>query len=124
MKHIRNAALSERARELRRNATKQEQHLWYDFLRTYPIQFKRQFPMDRFIVDFICSKARLILEIDGSQHFTEDGLAYDQERTGILESYGYELMRISNNEIDQNFAGVCEAIDLAVQRRMKKKSKE
>ena len=80
--------------------------------------------MDRFIVDFICSKARLILEIDGSQHYTADGEAYDTERTAILESYGYKVLRIANNEIDQNFAGVCEAIDLAVQKRLKKESKE
>ena len=75
--------------------------------------------MDRFIVDFYCAKAKLILEIDGSQHFTEDGEAYDSERTAILESFGYKVLRISNEDVNHNFTGVCEKIDQEVKDRIK-----
>ena len=119
MKHwIRNASLTERARELRHNATKQENHLWYDFLSTYPVRFRRQVTMDSFIVDFFCSKANLILEIDGSQHFTEDGKAYDEERTAILESHGYRVLRFSNDDITHSFDYVCSIIDKEVKRAL------
>ena len=58
-----------RAQELRKNATKEENHLWYDFLRTYPVQFLRQKPFGPYIVDFYCHKAKLAIELDGSQHY-------------------------------------------------------
>ena len=108
-----------RAQELRKDATKQENHLWYDFLSAYPIRFRRQAPIDHFIADFYCHAARLIIELDGSQHYKEQGLAYDQERTAILAQYGLKVLRFSNLDVDKNFEGVCTAIDLTVKERMK-----
>ncbi len=69
-----NGKLIPRAKDLRKNATRQENHLWYDFLRTFPVRFQRQKAIDGFIADFYCHKARLIIELDGSQHYTDDGL--------------------------------------------------
>lgn len=111
--------LIEAARALRKNATKQENHLWYDFLRTYPIRFQRQKAINGFIADFYSHAAKLVIEIDGSQHFDEQGLAYDAERTTVLESYGLMVLRFSNYEIDCNFKSVCEEIDLVVNDRIK-----
>ena len=96
-----------RAKELRKVATKEENHLWYDFLRNYPIRFQRQKTISGFIVDFYCHKAGLIVELDGSQHFTDQGKAYDMERSGILESYHLKVLRFSNHEINCNFYAVC-----------------
>lgn len=107
-----------RAKELRSNATPQENHLWYDFLRTYPIRFQRQKTIDRFVVDFYCHRAKLVVELDGSQHFTEEGMAYDQERSDVLAGYGLYVRRFNNLEIDQNFSAVCEEIHRLVQERM------
>ena len=107
-----------RAKELRSNATKQENHLWYDFLRTYPIRFQRQKTIDCFIVDFYCHRARLVIELDGSQHFTEEGLAYDKERSEILSGYGLYVHRFANSDIDRHFSAVCEEIHRLVQERL------
>jgi very-short-patch-repair endonuclease len=118
MKDLHNRDLTFRAQELRTNATKQENHLWYDYLNQYPVRFRRQVTIDRFIVDFLCSKAMLVLEVDGSQHYTEDGEAYDKDRTAILEALGYSVLRVSNDDVDRNFSGVCELIDNVVRKRI------
>lgn len=118
MKDLHNRDLTFRAQELRTNATKQEKHLWYDYLNQYPVRFRRQVTIDRFIVDFLCSKAMLVLEVDGSQHYTEDGEAYDKDRTAILEALGYSVLRVSNDDVDRNFSGVCELIDNVVRKRI------
>lgn len=107
-----------RAKELRREATKQENHLWYDFLRAYPIRFQRQKTIDSFIADFYCYRAKLIVELDGAQHFTSQGTAYDQERTAILQRYGLEIIRFTNREVDESFASVCTEIDKRVKQRV------
>lgn len=107
-----------RAKELRKNATKQENHLWYDFLCHYPVRFQRQKTIDYFIADFYCHAAKLIIELDGAQHYDEQGLARDKERTAILSEYGVEVLRFSNSDIDHNFEGVCKVIDLTVRKRM------
>lgn len=107
-----------RAKELRKVATKQENRLWYDFLRSYPVRFQRQKAIKSFIADFYCHKAKLIVELDGSQHFSEQGLAYDAERGEILSSYGLQILRFSNAEIEHHFKDVCIAIDQQVQKRM------
>ena len=106
-----NKKLIPRAKELRRDATRQEKHLWYDFLSTYPLRFQRQKTIDNFIVDFYCHTCKLVIEIDGSQHFTEDGMAYDRERTAVLNSLGLQVVRISNFDIDRKFDDVCRMID-------------
>ena len=88
------------AKELRKNATKQENHLWYDFLCHYPVRFQRQKTIDHFIADFYCHAAKLIVELDGAQHYDEQGLARDKERTAILSEYGVEVLRFSNTEVE------------------------
>ena len=103
---------------LRRNMTKEERHLWYDFLKDYPVQFNRQKVIGSYIVDFFCFQANLIVELDGSQHFEEEVLNYDKQRTDYLKSIGLEVLRIPNNEIWDNFPGVYEAIDIAVKERV------
>ena len=107
-----------RAKELRKTATPQERHLWYDFLSRYPVRFQRQKTIDHFIADFYCHAAKLVIELDGSQHYEEQGVERDKERTAIMEQYGLNVIRFSNLEIKQNFQGVCTAIDLAVKERM------
>ncbi len=114
MERKHNAKLTENARVLRKSMTKEERHLWYDFLRTYPIRFLRQKVIDNYIVDFYCAKARLIVELDGSQHYEEKGLLKDKIRTEKIESRNLTVIRIPNNEINRNFKGVCEHIDLFV----------
>lgn len=110
--------LIERAKELRRKATPQENHLWYDFLRSYPIRFQRQKTIGSFIADFYCHRAKLVIEIDGSQHYEPQGMAYDEERTAVLLEYGVEVIRFSNAEVNTQFQAVCEAIDQAVKARL------
>lgn len=91
--------------------TKEERHLWYDFLRTYTPRFTRQKVLGRYIADFYCAQAKLIIELDGSQHYEEKETEKDKERTEYLEQYGITVVRIPNNEVNQNFTGVCEYID-------------
>ena len=114
MDYKHNKALVPNAKNLRKNMTKEERHLWYDFLRSYPVKFLRQKIVGKYIVDFYCAEAKLIIELDGSQHYEEKGMEYDTERTNYLEQYGIRILRIPNNEVNQNFSGVCEYIDLAV----------
>lgn len=102
------------AKNLRKNATPQENHLWYDFLSKYPVRFQRQKAIDNFIADFYCFSAKLIIEIDGSQHYTPQGREKDDFRTEILEKYDLKVIRFTNRQIDQNFRGVCEYIDMVV----------
>ncbi len=102
------------ARFLRKNATPQENRLWYHFLRGYKVTFQRQRPIGEFIADFYCHRARLVIEVDGSQHFSEEGEKYDAFRTERLEGYDLQVIRFTNRQIDENFYGVCEYIDLVV----------
>ncbi len=102
------------ARRLRKNATPQEKHLWYDFLSKYPIRFQRQKAIDNFIVDFYCHKAKLVIEIDGSQHYSYSGLKRDQFRTETLEGYDLKMIRFTNVQINKQFREVCEYIDFVV----------
>ena len=105
-------------RMLRKNMTPEERHLWYDFLKTYPIRFNGQKIIGKYIVDFYSAKAKLIIELDGSQHYEKNGIDKDVERTKFLEQYGFIIIRIPNNEIKQNFRGVCEYIDLCVKQSL------
>ena len=106
------------ARILRRNMTRQEKHLWYDFLRYYPIKIYKQRIIDNFIADFYCHKAKLVIEIDGSQHYTKQGELHDEARTEILERYGLYVLRFSNKDIDDKFEGVCYMIDKTIMERI------
>jgi very-short-patch-repair endonuclease len=102
------------ARTLRTNATPQEKHLWYDFLSKYEVKFQRQKAIDNFIADFYCHKAKLVIEIDGSQHYTEKGKQRDEFRTEILEGYDLKIIRFTNYQIDKHFQAVCTYIDTVV----------
>jgi len=106
------------ARKLRNEMTKQERHLWFDFLRTFDIQFYRQKVIENFIVDLNCSRAKVIVELDGGQHFDDEGLSSDQKWDTRLSTLGYEILRFTNYEVDHNFFEVCEAIRLAVLKRI------
>ena len=106
------------ARELRKNMTKEERHLWYDFLCQYPVRFLKQKVLGQYIVDFYCAKANLVIELDGSQHYEPEELKKDAERTAWLAGYGLTVLRIPNNEVMRNFTGVCEYIDRLVQERI------
>ena len=103
---------------LRKNMTKEEKHLWYDYLRTYPVRFLRQKVLGKYIVDFYCAEAKLVIELDGSQHYEEKGIEYDADRTAYLEKYGLRVIRIENIEINKNFDGICEYIDRLVQQSL------
>ena len=102
----------ENARRLRREMTPHERKLWYLFLRKYPVKIYKQRIIGRFIVDFYCASARLVIELDGSQHYEPQGLAYDSERSEFLTALGLEVLRFSNRAIDRDFHGVCTQIDL------------
>ena len=106
------------AKQLRKEMTKEERHLWYDYLRTYPIRFSRQKVLGKYIADFYSAEAKLIIELDGSQHYDERNMEKDAERTAFLETYGLKVIRIPNNEISRNFRGVCEYIDAAVRQSL------
>ena len=93
--------------------------MWYDFLRGYFVKFQRQKPIDNYIVDFYCHKAKIAIEIDGSQHYSDDGKLYDNNRTKIIESYGIKILRYTNSEINNYFYEVCESIDVEVKHRLK-----
>ena len=94
--------------------TPQERHLWYDFLRCYPVKVYKQRIIGPYIVDFYCASAKLVIEIDGSQHYDEQGRRYDEVRTAYLESLGLRVVRYSNADINVRFQGVCEDIDLRI----------
>ena len=113
----RNANLKQHAQQLRKAMTKEENLLWYRFLRKYPLQFRRQYVIGNYIADFFCHKAKLVVELDGSQHYEPEKQAYDRERTAYLESQGLLVLRFSNLDVLRNFPNVCEAIDDAVKRR-------
>ncbi|MEI6578447.1 MAG: endonuclease domain-containing protein [Eubacteriales bacterium] len=112
-----NRILTPTARELRKNMTPQEKQLWYHFLNKYPVRILKQKVINSFIADFYCAKAMLVIELDGSQHYMDEGLAYDEARTETINAYGIDVIRFSNSEVDENFAGVCEAIDIAIKQR-------
>ena len=100
--------------------TKEERRLWYDYLRKYSYaRFVRQKVLGKYIADFYCAEAKLVIELDGSEHYSEEGEAYDKERTAFLEKYGLSVIRITNTEVLKNFEGVCEYIDNVVKPRIK-----
>ena len=98
--------------------TKEERHLWYDFLRDYQFRFLRQKILGKYIVDFYCPQAKIVTELDGSQHYEPIGIEKDSERTAYLQQYGITVIRIPNNEVAHNFRGICEYIDLQVRQSL------
>ena len=114
MERKHNKYLTVNAKILRKNMTKAERRLWYDFLKAYPIRFLRQKVIDNYIVDFYCHSARLVIELDGSQHYEEKVLLKDKIRTEKIQERELVVIRIPNNEVSQNFEGVCKYIDEVV----------
>ena len=111
--------LTEKAKELRKNMTKEEKHLWYDYLSKHKVKFYRQRPIDDYyIVDFFSLQAKLVIEIDGSQHYEDEGLRKDEIRDRYLNKIGLRVVRIQNIDINQNFEGVCEYLDRVIAEQM------
>ena len=108
----------ETARRLRRETTPHERKLWYLFLQKYPIKIYKQRIIDKYIVDFYCAAAKLVIELDGSQHYEPQATADDTERTAALEQYGLKVIRYSNREIDREFTAVCQQIDQIIHSRL------
>ena len=106
------------AKMLRKNMTEEEKHLWYDFLCTYPIRFSRQKVLGKYIADFYCAKAKLVVELDGSEHYTEEGKQYDKDGTAYLEQFGLTVIRIPNTQIRNNFTSVCKYIHRFVEQSL------
>ena len=117
MERKHNKKLVPLAKSLRKNMTKEERHLWYDFLKTLPIIVNRQKVIGNYIVDFYCHQAKLVVELDGSQHFSKENQEKDWLRTAYLESLGLKVLRFSNLDIHRRFRSVCEMIDLTVKER-------
>ena len=109
-----------RAKQLRKDATKQQNHLWYDYLKDYPIRFQRQKAIGNYIADFYCYRAKLVVELDGSQHYEEDALKYDLQRTEFFNTLGITVLRVLNVDIDRNFEGACMEIDKTVRKLLGK----
>ena len=113
-----NTNLKPTSQKLRKNATKEENLLWYNFLRRYNPQFRRQYVIGNYIVDFYCHQAKLVIELDGSQHCDPEEMEYDRVRTEYLQSLGLYVLRISNLDTIQQFENVCHFIDRVVKARV------
>ena len=113
-----NQKLNPISQQLRKHATKEENLLWYNFLRLYQPQFRRQYVIGNYIMDFYCHRAKLVVELDGSQHCEPKKIEYDQARTAYLESQGLCVLRLSNLDVLQKFGNVCEYIDRSVKSRI------
>ena len=99
--------------------TPEERHLWYDFLKDYPVRFLRQKVIDGYIVDFYCASAKIAIELDGSQHYTQAGIEYDEERDNLLQAWGIEVIRFPNGAVRERFADTCRYIDQIVTSKIK-----
>ena len=106
------------AKTLRKNMTPWERKLWYAFLRSYPIRFQRQKAIGNYIVDFYCARAQLVVELDGGGHYFPEQMQADAMRTEALEQMGLRVIRICNLDVDRNFRGVCEFLDLQVRQSL------
>ena len=118
----RNEKLKTNAQILRKHMTKEEAKLWYQFLCRYPLRFRRQYVIGSYIADFYCHQAMLIVELDGSQHYTPEMKEYDEKRTAYLQSQGLQVLRFSNLDVMRRFQGVCEVIDMTAKKRTEKKT--
>ena len=116
MQYKHNKQLIPLARNLRREMTKEERHLWYDFLSSYPVRFTRQKILGKYIADFYCPALKLVIEIDGSQHYEDENFLKDGQRTSFLTGYDIKVLRFTNNDINNNFWEVCKYIDAVCKR--------
>lgn len=115
-----NKNLVQNARQLQKNMTKEERRLWYCFLREYPIRFYRQKILGKYIVDFYCAEAKLVIELDGSQHYDPINQELDEKRTDFLREYGLYVIRIPNNAVNNEFDSVCAYIDHEIKKRLER----
>ncbi len=118
MQYKHNKNLVSYAKKLRKEMTKEEKHLWYDFLQKYHKKFIRQKILGKYIVDFYCAEAKIVIEVDGSQHFEKEGKEKDLIRDNFLKGYDLTVLRISNKEVNENFEGVCLFIDNRVKEKL------
>ncbi len=118
MEYKHNKELTEKAKFLRNNMTKEEKHLWYDYLRKCPVRFSRQKVLGKYIADFYSAEAKIVIELDGAQHFEEENRIYDEKRTEFLEQYNLKIIRIPNGEINTNFEGICRYIDKQIEQSL------
>lgn len=119
MERKNNKELLPAAKALRKNLTKEERRLWYGFLRDYPIKIRRQKILGRYIADFYCASAKLVIELDGSQHNEPENEEKDRQRTEFLNQYDIEVIRIPNNYVNADFKGVCEYLDTQIRKHLK-----
>ena len=105
-----NPTLTEYAKELRKNMTPEEKHIWYDFLKKVPMTVKRQYVVENYILDFFIPQVNVAIEIDGSQHYETDAKKADQKRDADLALVGIKVIRYTNNDINKNFVGVVQEI--------------
>ena len=117
-KILKNNNLLDNAKKLRKNMTPQEKRLWYDYLRQYPVKIYKQRIVDNYIVDFYCHKAKLVIELDGYSHYTDEGKKEDYNRTEKLKQYGISVLRFSNSDVDNNFDCVCNKINMMIQSKI------
>ncbi len=110
MNHTKNSRLSQNAKTLRKNMTKEERHLWYDFLKGLPLMVHRQKVIGSYIVDFYIAEAKLVIELDGSQHYDPEGQVADRIRDAYLNTLGFTVLRYSNADINLQFDAVCRDI--------------
>lgn len=105
-----NASLIAPAKSLRKRMTREERHLWYDFLKDLPVTVKRQKVIGKFIVDFYIASIKTAIEIDGSGHYSETGVKSDSQRDSFLNSLGIRVLRYSNISVNRHFEDVCNDI--------------
>ncbi len=110
MEYLHNKNLKSNSQNLRKNMTKEERRLWYEFLKTLPVTFNRQKIINNYIVDFYCATSKLIIELDGSQHYEEEKAIADKERDLTLNKLGFGVLRFTNRDINERFNFVCEEI--------------
>ena len=118
MEYKHNKELTENAKFLRNNMTKEEKHLWYDYLRKCPVRFSRQKVLGKYIADFYSAEAKIVIELDGAQHFEKENRIYDEKRTEFLEQYDLKIIRIPNGEINTNFEGICRYLDKQIEQSL------
>ena len=118
MERKHNKDLTESAKILRNNMTKEEKHLWYDYLRKCPVKFSRQKVLGKYIADFYSAEAKMVIELDGSQHYEKENRIYDEKRTEFLKEYDLKVIRIPNCEINNNFEGICRYLDKKIEQSL------
>ena len=101
-----NKKLVPTARMLRKNMTPEEKHLWYDFLKRLPFNVRRQHNIENYIVDFYIAEKKIVIEVDGAQHYSPEHKVADEQRDAALAVWGITVLRYSNADIRNRFDAV------------------